>query len=108
MAWPKKGTRKISVDGVDYLWHYSGCCLYCSEDVFTIGLPGKPYVLYIDPFSWNFEIKPSNIANAIRWAVNNGWTPEKGPIKAMSFDRNDAFVWLPDGERHLHCQNSEF
>ncbi len=75
MAWPKKGTRKITVDEVVYLWHYSGHCPWCSDDVFTVGIAGKPYVLFIDPFAWNFELKPSSIAAAIRWATNNGWTP---------------------------------
>ena len=110
MAWPKKGTRKITVDGIKYLWHYSGCCPWCSDDVFTAGIAGRPYVLYIDPFLWNFELKPSNIANAIRWATKNGWTPDKGPTRAMSLDDNNKeFLWLPDGQRHLYCQNkSEF
>ena len=105
MAWPKKGTRKITVNGVNYLWHYSGRCPCCSDDVFTVGIAGKPYVLYIDPFPWNFEIKPSSMADAIRWAINNGWTADEGPTKAMSLDDNTKeFLWLPDGGRHLYCQ----
>lgn len=107
MAWPSKGTRKITIDGVEYLWHYSGHCPSCSNDVFTIGLAGKPYVLYIDPFPWSFEIKPSSMAKAVRWAVYKGWTPEKGPTRAMSFDDDKKdYVWLPDGKRHLYCTNS--
>ncbi len=106
MAWPKKGTRKISVDGVNYLWHYSAHCPWCSDDVFTIGIAGQPYVLFIDPFPWSFEIKPSSIASAIRWASNNGWTPDKGMTRAMSLDdKIEKFVWLSDGQRHLYCQN---
>ncbi len=58
MAWPKKGTRKTTVDGTQYLWHFSVRCPCYSDNVFTIGITEKPYVLFIDPFSWNFEIKP--------------------------------------------------
>lgn len=104
MVWPKKGTRKISVDSVTYLWHYSAHCPMCSNDVLTVGITGMPYVLYIDPFPWNFEIKPSAIAEAIQWAVNEGWSPDQGPTKAMSLDSTGAFIWLPDGERHLSCK----
>jgi hypothetical protein len=105
MPWPKKGTRKIIVDGVEYLWHYSAHCPMCSDDVFTVGIQGNPYVLFIDPFPYNFELKPSCVANAIRWATNNGWTPNKGPTRAMSMDSDSNFIWLSEGERHLRCQN---
>ncbi len=104
MAWPKKGTRKITVDGKQLLWHYSGHCPLCSNDVITIGISGQPHVLYIDPFPWKFQITPSSIANAVRWAIKNEWTPEKGPTKAMSLDSIiNEFFWLPEGKRHNHC-----
>ncbi|CAB1076853.1 hypothetical protein D1AOALGA4SA_4650 [Olavius algarvensis Delta 1 endosymbiont] len=62
--------------------------------------------MFIDPFPWSFEIKPSSIASAIRWASNNGWTPDKGMTRAMSLDdKIEKFVWLSDGQRHLYCQN---
>lgn len=102
MAWPKKGTRKITLDGTDYLWHYSGHCTLCSDDVITVGIAGKPCVLFIDPFPWHFAFTPSAVADALRWALNNGWSPRKGPTRAMSFDDNlKTYVWLPEGKRHL-------
>ena len=104
MAWPKKGTRKITVDGITYLWHYSDHCPMCSNDVLTVGIAGRPYVLYIDPFPWNFEIKPSAIAEAIQWAINEGWSPEAGPTRAMSMGSTGIFIWLPEGARHLSCK----
>lgn len=106
MAWPKKGTRKISVDGVVYLWHYAAHCPLCSDDVFTVGLAGRPYVLFIDPFPWHFRLTPAAVAAAIRWATDHGWTPDKGPTRAMARDGSTGrFVWLPAGQRHLHCQD---
>lgn len=104
MAWPKKGTRKLVVDGEDFLWHYSGHCPLCSDDVFTVGKPGAPHVLYIDPFPWNFEIRPRSIASAIRWAKNDGWSAEQGPTRAMGMnDATEQFDWLADGQRHRQC-----
>ena len=104
MAWPKKGTRKLTVNNEVYLWHYSGHCPLCSKDVFTIGMAGKPYVLFIDPFPHAFEMTPASVAQAIQWAVENGWTPDRGPTRAMVLDEiENRFVWLADGKRHLNC-----
>ena len=104
MAWPKKGTRSIAVEGIDLLWHYSGHCPSCSDAVFTIGAAGEPHVLFIDPYPWGFEYRPRDITAAVRWAFAQGWTPASGPTRAMSFDDGKKqFVWLPEGRRHLAC-----
>lgn len=104
MTWPQKGTRKITVGGVAYLWHYSGHCPLCTGAVITVGMDGAPYVLHIDPFPWNFELKPSSIVEAIAWASGEGWSPQKGPTRAMALDdETNEFKWLPQGRRHLAC-----
>lgn len=101
MAWPKKGTRKLVIDGEAYLWHYDAHCPLCSTDVFTIGQAGKPFVLYIDPYPWEFEMRPATVAKAARWALNNGWNPATGPTRALFWNEaTHDFEWLPDGERH--------
>jgi hypothetical protein len=92
MAWPRKGTHKIVVDGTPLLWHYP----LCSNAVITVGTEGDRFYLYIDPFPWNFEFRPASIADAIRWAVANEWTSHGGPTRAMAFDDNlKRNVWLP-------------
>ena len=102
MAWPKKGTHKIVVDGTRFLWHYSGCCPLCSNAVITVGNDGGRFVLFFDPFPWNFEFRPAAIADAIRWAVGEGWSFDGGPTRSMAFDDKLGHnVWLPDGARHL-------
>ena len=104
MAWPKRGTRKIVVEGSTFLWHYDACCPWCSSDVFTAGRPGAPHVLFVDPFPWGFEFRPANVAAAIRWALQNGWSPEKGPTQALALnDETEQFQWLAKGQRHLAC-----
>ena len=102
MAWPKKGTHKITVQGQTYLWHYAAHCPLCSNDVITVGQEGKPHVLYLDPFPWSFEFRPKAIAEALEWALGRGWSVDKGPTMAMALDDNSGeFVWLGEGERHL-------
>lgn len=105
MTWPKKGTRELTIKSEKYLWHYNGHCPLCSSDIFTIGKSGKPFVLYIDPLPWGFELRPSSVVNAINWAVDKGWSPESGPTRAMAWnDRTQKFEWLPHGKRHLNCK----
>lgn len=104
MAWPKKGTRKIVIDGDEFLWHYDACCPWCSDDVFTAGKSGYPYVLFIDPFPYAAEIGPGYVARAIKWAISKGWSPLNGFTKSMSIDSDmEVFFWLKDGERHAKC-----
>lgn len=70
-------------------------------------MPCAALTTFIDPFPWHFEIKPSGIADAVRWAVRNGWTPGFGPAKAMELDGDAGDVtWLPGGHRHLCCERT--
>lgn len=104
MAWPKRGTRKIVIDGEDFVWHYDACCPFCSDDVLTAGKQSSPYVLFIDPFPWGMEIRPRSVAEAIRWARSEGWTPENGPTRAAALnDETQQFVWLLERHRHIGC-----
>ncbi len=103
MAWPKKDTRKIVVNGMDFLWHLSGNALDNKETVITAGTREGKYFLFIDPYPWDFEIKPVNIAAAVQWALNEGWTPGAGPNRHMAFSAiTQSFVWLPEGKKFLH------
>jgi len=99
MAWPKRNTRKFTVDGCVYLWHTSREVPF--PWLFTIGQAGQPYVLYIDPIPHDFELKPKSVEVAIRWAVTQGWSPQAGPTRAVSFDgESQSFRWLPRGVRN--------
>jgi len=104
MAWPKRGTRRIVVDGEEFAWHYDVHCVFCSDDVMTAGKQGAPYFLFIDPYSWSVEVRPRSVAAAIRWARATGWTAERGPTKAMAFDdKSQDFRWLAENQRHIAC-----
>ncbi len=103
MAWPSKHTRKLDIDGVTYLWHLSGHCLYCSNTAITIGRSSDRFHLSLDPYVHDQEIRPGAIAVVIRWALKNGWSPSSGPSRAVAFDSaTQSHVWLPEGSRFLH------
>lgn len=58
--------------------------------------------LRIDPFPWDFEIRPRSVAEAIRFALNHGWSPDApGPALYLSF-RDGAYIVLPIGVRFLY------
>ena len=93
MSIPKKGSRKISVDGHAYRWSIRKKPTY-SQSIsvgfdFTAAVelydsPGATLVIsfpYTRPDSWilpsNESITPSDIEKAIVMALNNGWTPAK-------------------------------
>ena len=85
-------------------WCYDACCPWCSSDVFTAGKAGVPYVVFIDPFPWGFVFRPRDIAAAIRWARQAGWSAETGPTRALAFnDATQTFQWLAPGQRHSDC-----
>jgi hypothetical protein len=108
MAWPKRGTRTIVVDGEPFAWHYDAHCVLCSDDVVTAGKQGSPHYLFIDPYPWGMEIRPRGVADAIRWARSEGWTAEHGPTRAVALDDStQAFRWLAEGQRHLGCPKDD-
>ena len=103
MAWPKKNTRKITVNGIEFLWHLSKNSIDSKETLITAGSQHDRFFLFIDPYPWEFEIKPAHISAAVEWASKQGWNPETGPSKYLAFSaKAQKFVWLPDGIKHLH------
>jgi len=63
----------------------------------------EKYVLFIDPYPWDFEITPSSILKAITWALDHGWSPAEGPTKNMAYSKEiNDFIWLPGGVKYIH------
>ncbi len=72
-----KSLRKIEVDDRSYIWVLEGNEIFSSERWIIITLSGTNYSkLYIDPYNYDFEIRPANIALAIKAARKMGWKPE--------------------------------
>ena len=100
MAWPKRGTRKLIIDGIEWLYHYDAHCEFCSADSVTVGQLGQPHYLFLDTFSRHFDNTPRHACDSIRWATANGWSPAWGPDRALSATES-GFEWLPHGYRHF-------
>ena len=103
MAWTQKDTRRIIVAGQKFLWHLPGNRLDGKDVMLTVGKDKDRYFLFIDPYAWDFELTPKNITEAFKWALQQGWTTEKGPSRYMAWSSADSgFVWLPKGISFIH------
>ncbi len=72
-----KPKRKIEVDGKSYVWVLEGNEVLSSNRWIIVTLLGASYSrLYIAPYDHALEIKPANIALAIKAARKMGWEPE--------------------------------
>ncbi|MCP4678720.1 MAG: hypothetical protein GY854_25065 [Deltaproteobacteria bacterium] len=103
MAWPKKHTRRIKVDDEVFLWHLSGNDLEGKEKSITIGKEDERFFLLLDPYAWDTLVEPAIIHEVIDWAIEQGWTAEKGPTRSLAYLREtETYIWLPDGIRHIY------
>ena len=72
-----KSRRIIEVDDRSYIWVLEGNEIFSSERWIIVTLLGTSYSrLYIDPYDYDLEIRPANIALAIKAARKMGWKPE--------------------------------
>ncbi|WP_331752242.1 hypothetical protein [Streptomyces sp. NBC_00829] len=91
MALPKKGSRRICVDGINYRWRLRGRPTYDQGMVWShltyavehAETPGTTLLITTNqphPSNWMGEtatpVLPSDVANNIRTARANGWSPE--------------------------------
>ncbi|MDZ8054575.1 MAG: hypothetical protein RMX68_008455 [Aulosira sp. ZfuVER01] len=91
MSIPKRGTRKIVVDGEPFIWlirrqatnsQADYGCGYIHVAVEHAQVPGSVLVIYTDkphPQNWIAEVKPVKPSDAARWilqAIQAGWKPK--------------------------------
>ena len=73
MAWPKKNTRKVVVDGDVYQWHWHpDKVLYSWIVIGKQSADGQ--LLFLDPY-W-LSATPGQICQAISFALASGWEPQ--------------------------------
>jgi len=103
MTFPKKHTRKITVNNQTYLWHLNQNRIDGSPTHVTIGIDGKSgQILFLDPYPWSFEIRPRTIQQAITWALEHGWNPiKKSPPLYLGY-LDDKFFVLPAGVKFTY------
>jgi hypothetical protein len=99
MTIPRKLRRTIKVDGVNF--HYStSFAIERSERMVIQVADGAKTSLFIFPFA---ILKPSHIANAIRFAMARGWAPtQRSENVWLAFDVNAAgesqFELIPNND----------
>ncbi|WP_028815214.1 hypothetical protein [Streptomyces flavidovirens] len=106
MALVKKGSRLITVDGMTYRWRLRG------RPTYDQGLVRSPLTYAVEhadasgttlvvttnkphPSNWfgtqGSPILPGQVADSIRTALSDGWTPE-GPGSPFHLDQSAGFV----------------
>jgi hypothetical protein len=98
----RKTLRRIVVDGQPFQWLLPWNSLEFGTVHLSVFAEKRTQPLRIDPYPWNFEIRPATIANAIRFALRNGWTPAvPGPDFHIAFHEGE-FIVLPPGIKFVH------
>ena len=82
MAFAKKFTRRITVEGESYLWHLRDNNLEAEPRRIVVQhIAARGQILVVDPFSepWvlNFEIRPRVIRTMILFGLTHGWEPKE-------------------------------
>jgi hypothetical protein len=106
MALVKKGSRTIVVDGVMYRWRLRGrptysqglCWSPCTFAVEHAADPGSTLAVTTNqphPSNWIGRtpkaVLPSDVARAIRLALERGWTP-RNPGSPFALDLSQGFT----------------
>ncbi|MEM9215896.1 MAG: hypothetical protein AAGD25_16325 [Cyanobacteria bacterium P01_F01_bin.150] len=99
----RSSKRKIVVDGVHYEWLIRNNRLHYANSRITIyraDINGA--TLYFDPYPWLTKIRPQIIADAIRFAIANGWQPNaKGPVMSLRYCE-DSFLIEGSADKPQH------
>src|SRR6266404_264165 len=78
MAFPKKDTRHLSIDGTRYLWHLNSDWVRRTRWIVVqrddcVG--GQ--LLMIDPYHHDLLPSRGTVSRAVRFALGQGWHPER-------------------------------
>ena len=82
MAFTKKFTRRIIVEGEAYLWHFRDNSLESEPRRIVVQhISTRGQMLVVDPFSrpyaLGFEIRPRVIREIILFGLTHGWEAKK-------------------------------
>ncbi len=87
MAIPRKGTRKISVDGKTYRWLFNVDYDYTQKFFIIESIEDNRYqVTGSLDYSLELIISPSIIKQAIQQAREKGWEPGISDVKKIVID----------------------
>lgn len=91
----KSFKRTIVVSGEIYEWILDGNTIYNSEKWIRIhkGKATKS-ILFVNPYHWQFEIRPKSIKEAIEFAIGLGWDSEQSTRNLFLDYGEDGFYVL--------------
>ena len=93
-----KASRTITVSDHDYLWVLTGNSIFGKEQHIRVYRQGfQNSILYIDPYAWDFEVRPRQIREAVLFGLQHGWDPEEGGSGLYIGMRDGELIILPDG-----------
>jgi hypothetical protein len=94
MTLPKKNTRRITVDGVDYFWHRNWRWVgKHSHWIVVQRSDSKGQLLFVDPYHHDLSWGPAAVAEAIGFALANGWQPlSRQPAFRVAYNGREFFV----------------
>lgn len=88
MAFPKKDTRKLLYNNIQYLWHLKSDWDKKNRSIIIaqVGYDSGQLIL-VDPYHHDFIPDKKHISFAIQFALSHGWNPaEKGKNIQLAFD----------------------
>ena len=91
MAFPKKHTRRLSVDGVEYLWHLNKDWDRRTRWIVVQQLGASVgQLLMVNPYHHDLLPSKGTISEAVRFGLGHGWKPSrKGPPVRLYFAGRD-------------------
>lgn len=98
--------REIIVNDQVYIWTLKGNSIYGKGEHIKVHSKKTPFILYIDPYDWVFEIQPKTIRAAILFAIKNDWETDYVKKHMYISMNNSTFVLLSGGIRFKHELNN--
>jgi len=100
MAFPRKDTRRLSVDGIPYVWHLNKDWdvrtrwIVVRREVFGAG-----QLLMVDPYHHDLLPTRGTVSRAIQFALSHGWHPERkaAPLRLSFAGRERGFQLAAPG-----------
>ena len=100
MAFPRKNTRRLSVDGIPYVWHLNkDWDIRTRWIVVRRQVHGSGQLLMVNPYHHDLLPTRETVSKAIRFALGHGWRPEQkvAPLRLTFAGREDGFqVAVPE------------
>jgi hypothetical protein len=94
MAFPRKDTRRISVDGIPYVWHLDrDWDVHTRWIVIRRQVYGVGQLLMVNPYHHDLLPTRGTVGGANRFALKSGWRPERkaAPLRLTFAGRERGF-----------------